>query len=257
MCDYASHFPRFFYWLSPDDFEEFKSLCLRKRVRPTPIFGVPCKVMHPLVELGYVPPEQWNHVCARQGAWHRRSPKGGKFLVVSLKPVHHIAPSLSGIITTTSFKPPTRPDDEDLMRLVEDPAYQRLEPEEWRNVTDRERRHWHNLLSRLGVRQTLDELIEIHSANHANFVTPHFYVNENGLQAPYSIRNSGRVCSACVELFNLLGEGFEKKYVMPCPGFVVYANHPRDRFLAVLSGNQADRALKMMDGMDPMDKMDD
>ena len=78
-----------------------------------------------------------------------------------------------------------------------------------------------------------DKIFMSHSANHANFLDPKFFVQLNGAPAPYSIADSLRVCSSCLELFNILGGQWPVKYVIPCIGAVQFAHLPLNRYLRV------------------------
>ena len=228
--------PRFFYWLNPGEFEQAKARLKREKKRIMPINGIACKVMHPLVELGCVMPDVWDQKCQRQGAWYRTSSKNGKILLVSLNVPEFLKESLSGIISLSSFMPSAPPDIKAALTLSHQTEYTSREPVGWRKISHRERRYWKKLLLRFGETKSLDEMIELHSANHANFISPRLYFREQGKIVPYSLGKTKHVCSACIELFNILGEDFDKKYVMPCPGFVLFAQYEPDRYLEVLSG---------------------
>lgn len=230
---------RFFYWLAPEEFKPLLAALRRRRLRPTPIHGVPCKALNPLVELGVVEPPTWDKVCRRQGSWYRESHRAGQFLVVSAAPLPECLDRLSGVIEPCDFEPPREADDETIEDLLSAEAYRRREPAEWPQIAQREKPYWRNLLERLGSDAEIDELLRVHSANHANFVAPRLFVREGDFVAPYSVARTDRICSACVELFNLLGERYPVKYVMPCPGFVLYAKGARDRYLRVSSGRLA------------------
>jgi len=67
-------------------------------------------------------------------------------------------------------------------------------------------------------------LFLVHCANHANFIEPRFFYKSdiNGI-SPYTIDHTKRICSACLEFYNIIGEYFKKKYVVPCPGSVLFA----------------------------------
>ncbi|MEJ2522914.1 MAG: hypothetical protein P8080_08555, partial [Gammaproteobacteria bacterium] len=52
---------------------------------------------------------------------------------------------------------------------------------------------------------------------------------------PYSIGRTGEICSACLEFFNVIGGRFRNKLVVPCPGAVIYAGLPVNRYIEVLS----------------------
>jgi hypothetical protein len=72
-----------------------------------------------------------------------------------------------------------------------------------------------------------------HTANHANFVKPRFFVRENQGIIPYSIDRSAHICSCCLELFQILGDQFPKKLVGPCPGASLFARLKPDQYLLV------------------------
>ena len=74
-----------------------------------------------------------------------------------------------------------------------------------------------------------------HTANHGNFINPHFFIEDGGSVIPYSIDRSAHLCSSCVELFNILGVQFKKKLVAPCPGASLFARLEPDAYLLVES----------------------
>lgn len=69
--------------------------------------------------------------------------------------------------------------------------------------------------------------------NHANFINPHFFVEDEGGVIPYSIDKSAHLCSCCVELFQVLGGEFHRKLVAPCPGATIFARLKPNRYLLV------------------------
>jgi len=72
-----------------------------------------------------------------------------------------------------------------------------------------------------------------HSANHANFLSPRFFVRDGEGMIPYSIDRSAHLCSCCVELFQILGGNYQKKMVAPCPGATIFARLKPDQYLLV------------------------
>lgn len=232
---------RYVYWMAPGRFDDLRSSLANRRRRITPVKSVPCKAMNPVVDLAYVAPEEWDRVCSRQGSWYRESGKAGKTMVVSTEPLEGFEDELSAVILPSDFEPPSEVDEEEAREMVREPAYLDAEPKGWRQLTSRETAYWRNLLARVGANADIRQLLDLHSANHANFIEPRFYVEEGGEVTPYSIARTARVCSACVELFNVLGEQFERKYVTPCPGYVLFGKGRKDGFLKVLSGEAARR----------------
>jgi hypothetical protein len=226
---------RYVYWLSAREFRELEEHMLARRKRITPVKGVPCKGFNELVETSYVAPEEWDKVCRRQGGWYRGSGKRGQYLIVSAEPIVGSEHSLAAIVEPCDFTPPRLPDAREVAGLARSEAVRSRTPEGWLDITDRDRAYWRRLLSRLGSDMTLDDLMEYHTANHANFIEPRFFIEAQGGTgpAPYSIGRTAEVCSACVELSGLLGSEFPVKYVMPCPGFVTFTKLSANRYLRV------------------------
>lgn len=225
---------RYFYWLPEDNACSLQKSELFRRLRIMPVLGVPCKGFHPVAENSIVAPEIWDKVCYRQGSWYRASDKNGLYLLITTEKLSDLDEYYSGTIYPVDFKPPHFATEEDVAILLERIREQGGEPPDWRQVRHHEHKYWQNLLSRIGVRDTLSHLIDLQTANHANFMYPLLYVEENGEKVPYSIGTTREVCSVCVEMFNIVGEQFRKKYVMPCPGSVQYAKLKKDEWLAVV-----------------------
>ena len=80
-----------------------------------------------------------------------------------------------------------------------------------------------------------EKIFVYHSANHANFLEPRFSATMNDQKVPYSVADSLHTCSSCLEFFNILGEQWPLKYVVPCLGAVQFARLPRDQYLKVVS----------------------
>jgi hypothetical protein len=78
-----------------------------------------------------------------------------------------------------------------------------------------------------------EKILMSHSANHANFIDPKFFITMNGEKVPYSIADSIHVCSSCLEFFNILGSQWSLKYVVPCIGAVQFAYLPKDQYFEV------------------------
>lgn len=221
------------YWLAEAELRELERRLATRRPRLTPIRGVPCKGLNDVADASFVAPEVWDQVCRRQGSWYRGSPKAGLFLVVADEPVDGLEERLETTVEPCDFSPPRLAGERDALEMAGSDAFARRVPEGWARVAEREAGYWRRLLANVGAEGGLDRRLVIHSANHANFIEPRFRVDSGGAAAPYSIARTADVCSACVELFNILGDEFPVKYVMPCPGFVRYAGGEADRYLLV------------------------
>jgi hypothetical protein len=47
------------------------------------------------------------------------------------------------------------------------------------------------------------------------------------------IGKTKEVCSACLEFFNIIGGNFRKKFVVPCPGAVLFAGMSVNQYYQV------------------------
>jgi hypothetical protein len=143
---------------------------------------------------------------------------------------------LDAIGSASDFEPPALPSEEQLGVVVASTEYRSRRPRAWERIGwqdsllfkvfftvtrfwktrgDNLRKHW------IG-----------HRANHANFLAKHFTTELDGEQVPYSVTETSRVCSSCVEFFNVI-ESDTRKLVRPCPGSVNLAGLERDRYVDV------------------------
>jgi hypothetical protein len=199
-----------------------------------------CELLHPQREAGIALPEVWNKNCRRQGSWYRSSSHKGEILVVTSFPLE----GRRGVkIAPSDFQLCQRPNLEEVRMLAQSPAYLKVKPVEWETIDgfDREQfRLFRQGLLKLGLatpeesEEAFDSVFPGHCANHANFIEPGFYLEREGKKIPYSLGSTLRVCSACVELFDLLGDQFDEKLVVLCPGAVVSAGLPPDRYFSVI-----------------------
>jgi hypothetical protein len=165
-----------------------------------------------------------------------------QFLVVSNSPLD--LPDLDNpiVITDSNFRLSRFPSPEEISQLIESQEYQKRKPSEWDKPDPLERDFYQRWFERQQGKEPFDfdQILLSHSANHANFLAPKFYVSVNGAIAPYSIADSLHVCSSCLEFFNILGEQWIEKYVIPCIGAVQFAHLPADRYFGVRVCNDKD-----------------
>ena len=119
--------------------------------------------------------------------------------------------------------------------MVEEEEFRFSVPEEWYIVSDLEKRLWTKWARRLGSEAEWDTLFLTHTATHANFIKPRFFIEEGDRIIPYSIDQSANLCSCCLELFGVIGERWKKKLVAPCAGAVIFSRLEKDRYLLVES----------------------
>ena len=113
----------------------------------------------------------------------------------------------------------------------------------WDKIDPGEKAFYRRWFERYGAADPFDleKIFIFHSANHANFLDAKFFIPAGNGVVPYSIADSLRTCSSCLELFNVLGDRWPLKYVMPCLGAVQFARLPQDQYLKVVSLHRAEK----------------
>ncbi len=190
-------------------------------------------------QIGYVPPENWQRyrLCRRQLSWYATSRFAGLFLVITDLRLDRFGLAQNTIIRKSSFRPPQMPGKEPAAcrQLIDRPSYRRAAPAQWETFDSGEIEEQERRMAIMGVRGiSFTELFLVHCANHANFIEPRFFIeNGNGGVVPYSIDQTKRICSACLEFYNIVGEAYSKKFVVPCPGAVLFAGLSVNRYYEV------------------------
>jgi hypothetical protein len=180
-----------------------------------------------------VGPEVWDSTCHRQGSWYRESKRNGQYLIVSSLELEHFESYKEAIITQSKFTLPRPASMEEMEEMVRDKEFKPLIPEDWNIISDLEKRIWIRWARRSGSDADWDTLFLTHTANHANFIKPRFFIEENGQRIPYSIHTSANLCSCCLELFQVIGDNHPKKLVSPCAGALIFSRLPKDKYLLV------------------------
>jgi hypothetical protein len=177
----------------------------------------PCQALYPRREIVLVEPGAWDLQCHRQGSWYRSSHRRGQSLVVTNQPIQEL--SFWGLVTLEPFDPPQTATDEDVVQMMSQRSVPELLPEGWGLFSTWEVQAIHTHLAGEGIERSLQEVFAYYTANHLNFVFPRIFLsNSQGPVIPYSIQKRALVCSACVEIFGLLGEAYPDKLLAPCPG---------------------------------------
>lgn len=234
MADYR----KYAYWL--DDLE---ARDVKRRLEADGRNVVECRqaVCSPLskrIDIGLVPPQTWRaqELCRRPLSWYWSSELAGRSLIVSGSDLAPLGLPRQILLKKTAFKPPRMPTAEEKAQLIARRSYRSAKPAPWDCFDEEEmarQRQWMRT-ARIRVK-SFEELFLTHCANHANFIEPAFFVSTEHGPAPYSIAPTLEICSACLELFNVLGAGFRLKYVVPCPGAAMYGGLPVNRYIAVES----------------------
>jgi hypothetical protein len=220
-------------WLSPEGFRNLEERLKRAGRDFREAEKAVCVALSPGVEIAFAAPDSWGkyEICRRQMSWHEDSGHAADFLVVSSFDLGPWGFWPEAVITETDFRPPLLPGPEEKRRLVERESYRAARPDAWERIDRESGRKWMRTLG-LG-NGSFDDLFLSHCANHANFIEPEFFAVENGQKVPYSTAGTREICSACMEFYNIIGREHEKKLVVPCPGAVLFAGLPVNRYFAV------------------------
>lgn len=228
--------PRYIAWLSAQDASTLREMLKSHGTKIHDIGGKPCKALRPSKGVSFVAPEVWDADCKRQGLWYRQSKKAGLVLVVAPEVLGKYGVAIELAVSLTEVKPPRQATAEDVRVLMEGEAIRKLIPEGWSHKSAESKKKDMAAARRWGSQHTdWDELHRLQTAGHANYVVPRLYVVEKGCRVPVPIADTAHSCSACLELFNILGEAFPKKYVTPCIGAVIYARMEKDGVYGVES----------------------
>ncbi|MBN2032133.1 MAG: hypothetical protein JW836_02575 [Deltaproteobacteria bacterium] len=228
--DYIKHI----YWLSPDETTLLRESLSAKGIKIKSAKGVVCTPLDIINKISIVAPEVWDDTCARQGSWYRASKKNGLFLLISANAVEGLAGKKAATIRAVDFRPSRLADLEEKLEMTGELDFLSKVPSGWREISDFEKRVYLRWAARLGSDiDDYDFLYLTQTANHANFIKPRFFIEENGHKIPYSIDRSAHLCSCCLELFQVLGDEHPKKLVAPCPGATIFARLEPDRYLLV------------------------
>ncbi|UCF57460.1 MAG: hypothetical protein JSW15_03040 [Deltaproteobacteria bacterium] len=222
------------YWLTKDEEARFRDQLEARDVRMGSAKGVVCPPLDEINKISSVAPEVWNQTCARQGSWYRASNKNGLYLVISSFELEDYEDKKAATITESDFDPPRLARPEEKKDMIRDPDFMNQLPSEWQTVEETEKRIYLRWAQRLGSdAEDYDFLYLSHTANHANFIKPRFYIKQNRSIIPYSIDRSAHLCSCCLELFQVLGTHYPKKLVAPCSGATIFARLKPNRYLLV------------------------
>jgi hypothetical protein len=222
------------YWLSPDEALRLRDSLGAEGIRIKSAKGVVCTPLDVINKISMVAPEVWDETCMRQGSWYRASKKNGLYLVISSHDIESLAGKKAATIKAVDFRPPRLAGMEEKREMSGEADFLSKVPSGWQKVSDFEKRVYLRWAARLGSEvDDFDFLYLTQTANHANFMKPRFFVEENGCRIPYSIDRSAHLCSCCLELFQVLGDQHPRKLVAPCPGATIFARLEPDRYLLV------------------------
>ena len=199
----------------------------------TPLYETRKAVCLPLsskIPIGYVPPEAWSNfdICKRQLSWYHTSQFSGRYLLIIGTDINEYGFDFkpATIISKVKFKPKELPgsDNQRVKELTDKKSFTISCPSAFKDIESMDNEtqsHWLKIMGIGGI--SFKDLFTFQCANHVNFIEPDYFINAEEGQIPYSIGMTRQVCSACLEFFNIIGAEFKKKFVVPCPGAVLFA----------------------------------
>lgn len=226
---------KFCYWINPNELEIIEAKIQQIGLPLVNETRIPCRVLRKSIEVAMIFPQAWKAFCERRTSWYWNSKKVGNLLLVANRPLDFPEFKDAITITESEVKHDRYPSYEEMLRLLESEAYQKGKPLQWDNPNPAEKVVYQRWFNRYKVNAPFDfkTILIIHSANHANFIDPKYCVTVDGKQSPYSITDSLHSCSSCLEFFNILGDRWSTKYVVPCIGAVQFAKLPMDQYFEV------------------------
>jgi hypothetical protein len=237
-----SEYKKFCYWLGFHGLRNVRKNLEEKEIELPDEARIPCRVLRASKEIVYLAPPAWDGFCKRRTSWFRKCKMAGKFLIVSNFPLDLLDLGNPIIIVESNFKPNRFPTSDEISQLIRSKEYQKKKPPEWDKPNPFEKDFYQRWFERNRANEPFDfdKIFDCHSANHANFIDPKFFVNMNGAKIPYSIAGSIHVCSSCLEFFNILGDRWSVKYVAPCIGAVQFAHLPMDQYFRVETNHKGE-----------------
>jgi hypothetical protein len=228
---------KYTYWVGPDQAPSWQERLEGAGLDVFAVRKAPCIPLSARYEIGMVSPEAFTDYsfCSTQLSYYKYSPVAGMHLIISSVDLSDFGLAPETVISPRpDFFPPRQAGPQECTDLIAEPKYKTGQPREWA-VLDTEqatqKQRWQKMTQLTGLKP--EELWPYHQANHANFMEPRLFVIENGQPVPYSIATTSRICSACLEFFNIVGRSFTRKLVVPCPGAVMFARLTADLYYQV------------------------
>lgn len=226
---------KYCYWMDNNTLEKLKKTFTAQKLPLVRAEKNPCETLK--AETGFAEPESWEIICKHDAAvWYDCSPFKGKNLVVSSAPLDSTyTPFLETTITPVDFSPSHPPSAAQMAELSKDPDFIKIKPEKWDHFPKDMGEQIVMGLSKIMANpmEPWDRLFTTWTAVHANFISPRFRAGEKYQNAPYSISDTYRISSCCVELFNLLDSKEKALLVRPCTGALMINALEKDRYYYV------------------------
>jgi len=240
MSNPSKDYQKLFFWVNQENIERDLDE-IKRRLKIDKISTArerQCEALSPNIKIMHVPPEVWSKSCYRQGSWYRSSIYSKNHLLVSNFDLSFLNSVKAGVIKKIMIDTYPNLQKEKWMQLLETNSFLNRAPREWFRLLEREVPAFKNFIDRNRMNVSIEELLNMHSANHANFLLPrgdtflkYLY---DGEDIPCSLFQQNFTCSACLELFGVLGDQLQKKIIKKCPGLKYVTMNENEYFLVLL-----------------------
>ncbi len=230
-------YKKYFYWVEEKAVKQTKHE-IQTQIAPKRISTAKlrqCEALWHGKEVVHVPPDVWSAKCIRQGSWFRSSENSAHHLFVLNSPCDLSSVVFGGTIELIEIQDFPSFSFERLKPLLETDVFKERAPEEWFTLLEHEIPMFRQFQELNNIDLPRETFIEYHSLTHANFLqNPEnaAQIEVDGKSYTCSLFPKEYTCSACLELFGILGRHHGEIITMKCPG-LKYVNLPPKHYLLV------------------------
>jgi hypothetical protein len=237
----SKEYRKFFYWIPPEAIEkalsDTKSQLGRSEI---PVAKQrQCESLNPTMSIMYVPPAVWSTTCIRQGSWYRTSELRNDHLIVSNLPLILASVKMSGSISIIDIENIFPISKEKVDALVHSEEFKSKVPDEWFHFLEFEPPLFLRYITNHKLNVSLDEFLVLHSANHANFMLKsakdRISCEVENEKITCSLFEAEFICSACMQIFGVIGANLKKMVIKNCPGLKYVKLEPHEYFFMKVS----------------------
>ena len=225
---------RYVYWMHDTMCAQLRTWCRTQNIEPVEAEKNPCEALRG--QVGLAAPPTWAMICKFDAVpWYQQSRHVGQTLVTSGQPLpDSFAAALTATITPVDFTPPALPGPDEWHTLVAETTDARM-PATWFNFPAEVGGQIVQGLPKLtnDPPASWEELFDCWTAVHLNFLQPRYRAGNEWDQAPYSIADTFRISTCCVQLFNMFDTTEKALLVRPCTGAALLQVMEKNRYYLV------------------------
>ena len=225
---------RHVYWMHDTLLEQLRSWSGAEQIDLVEAEKNPCEALRG--QVGIAAPATWDVICRFDAApWYHGSRRAGQTLVTSADPLPDtFAAARTATITPVDFTPPPLPGADGCRALMRETRDERM-PAAWFDFPADMGTQIVQGLPKLTADPpgSWEELFACWTAVHLNFLQPRYRADSAWRHAPYSIADTFRISSCCVQLFSLFDTTETAMLVRPCTGAALLQVLEKDRYYLV------------------------